>query len=181
MAPVKEDAPTPPDTPIKSTSDGHAIQKRNGSAKSGGDKTDGDYLTPEDLSNLAREFAKEIPDDMFSPAAIQGFLLKRNNHPRRAVEEVRGWVEGMKEAKKNGRMLGDVVIKFTGTKRCYDKKDSVVKTERGSDGSFLWQDSLYILTWKLLSLFGNLAMISLPQDSSFLRSSIILAKCVDEL
>jgi chaperone BCS1 len=41
----------------------------------------------EELSSLAEEFAKEMEDDMFSPAEIQGFLLKRKKDPRRAVGE----------------------------------------------------------------------------------------------
>jgi chaperone BCS1 len=39
---------------------------------------------------------------MFSPAEIQGFLLKRKKEPRRAVLEVGVWVEGMREVKRRG-------------------------------------------------------------------------------
>ncbi|KAG4427550.1 hypothetical protein IFR05_016968 [Cadophora sp. M221] len=59
----------------------------------------------EELSSLAEKFAKEMEDDIFSPAEIQGFLLKRKKDPRRAVEEVEQWVKGMVEIKKKGSKL----------------------------------------------------------------------------
>jgi hypothetical protein len=41
-----------------------------------------------DLEALADKFAKELPDNTFSPAEIQGYLLMRKNQPKRAVKEV---------------------------------------------------------------------------------------------
>jgi chaperone BCS1 len=81
---------TPPDTPI---GNGHA----NGHVISGKEEKRG-----EDLSGLASEFSKQIQDHMFSPAEIQGFLLKRKKDPRKAVLEVTKWVEGMREVKSGG-------------------------------------------------------------------------------
>ncbi|RFU35184.1 hypothetical protein B7463_g1100, partial [Scytalidium lignicola] len=55
------------------------------------------------LRGAAAEFARKIPDGMFSPAEIQGFLLKRKKEPLRARDEVEKWVEEMvalKESKK---------------------------------------------------------------------------------
>jgi hypothetical protein len=37
---------------------------------------------------------------VFSPAEIQGFLLKRKKEPRKALDEVEGWVEGELKGKK---------------------------------------------------------------------------------
>ncbi|KAH6840918.1 BCS1 N terminal-domain-containing protein [Chaetomium sp. MPI-CAGE-AT-0009] len=50
----------------------------------------------------ATEFAAKIPPGQFSPAELQGFLLKRKKTPRRALEEVEVWVAGM-VAQKAGR------------------------------------------------------------------------------
>jgi len=61
-----------------------------------------------DLPELANEFAKVIPDGDFSPAEIQGFLLKRKKNPQKAVEEVGRWVESMVAAKKDGGKILEV-------------------------------------------------------------------------
>lgn len=52
-------------------------------------------VTEDDLSQIAAEFGRRIPSKRFSPAEIQGFLLKRKKNPRRALEEVDAWVEAM--------------------------------------------------------------------------------------
>jgi chaperone BCS1 len=82
--------PTPPPIlPIEATA--------NGVANSGKGRKEG--LKEEELIDIARKFAAQIPDDMFSPAEIQGFLLTRKMKPRRAVEGVGPWVEEMKSVK----------------------------------------------------------------------------------
>lgn len=57
-------------------------------------------LGAEELSRIAGEFAKKVPGGVFSPAEIQGFLLKRKKEPRKALDEVEGWVEGELKGKK---------------------------------------------------------------------------------
>jgi chaperone BCS1 len=52
-------------------------------------------VTEDDLSRIAAEFGRKIPSKRFSPAEIQGFLLKRKKNPRRALGEVGAWVEAM--------------------------------------------------------------------------------------
>jgi chaperone BCS1 len=54
-------------------------------------------LVTEELSQMAKEFAKKIPDRVFSPAEIQGFLLKRKKEPRKALLEVEDWIETFKK------------------------------------------------------------------------------------
>ena len=56
-------------------------------------------ITPLELKKLAGEFASVIPPGELSPAEIQGFLLKRKKHPRKAVEEAKAWAEAMVEQK----------------------------------------------------------------------------------
>jgi chaperone BCS1 len=89
----------PPLTPIKVIS--NAVAK--------GEKRQREDLSEEELSKIARKFAAQVPDDMFSPAEIQGFLLKRKTEPRRALEEVAVWVEGMKNMKMKGGARGRLV------------------------------------------------------------------------
>ena len=59
-------------------------------------------VSPTELLRIASQFAAKIPPGQFSPAELQGFLLKRKKTPRRALEEVEVWVAGM-VAQKAGR------------------------------------------------------------------------------
>jgi chaperone BCS1 len=56
-------------------------------------------ITSEELSEIAGDFAQKIPEDAFSPAEIQGFLLKRKKLPHKALAEVDKWIEAMVESK----------------------------------------------------------------------------------
>lgn len=100
---------TPPDTPITATSvsteaNGKVIV--NGHARISSEKSTAQQdITESELDEIAQKFSDQIPNDMFSPAEIQGFLLKRKKDPRRALEEVRVWVEGMVEVKSKGGKL----------------------------------------------------------------------------
>ncbi|RDW83013.1 hypothetical protein BP5796_04504 [Coleophoma crateriformis] len=67
-----------------------------------------DGLEAEELSQIAADFASKIPDGMCSPAEIQGFLLKRKKDPRKAANEVEGWVEGLKEQRESKTKLSRV-------------------------------------------------------------------------
>lgn len=98
-----------------SAANGHAKQtetEKNGGittprysgALGGGDEqktADGELapLTLEQLRTIAAEFAAKIPDGHFSPAELQGFLLKRKKDPRKAVDEVGPWVDAMMRLK----------------------------------------------------------------------------------
>jgi chaperone BCS1 len=44
-----------------------------------------------DLSALADRFIQGIPDNTFSLATIQGFLLTHKNDPHKAVSEINDW------------------------------------------------------------------------------------------
>jgi chaperone BCS1 len=52
------------------------------------------------LQQMADKFAAYIPENTFSPAEIQGFLLTRKKEPLRAVDEVEGWRDVVLEARK---------------------------------------------------------------------------------
>ncbi|MCJ1250084.1 hypothetical protein MMC30_007310 [Trapelia coarctata] len=57
-----------------------------------------------DIRALAKAFAAQIPEKMFSAAEIQGFLMARKNRAADAVEEVGQWA--VERAKKGGEQGG---------------------------------------------------------------------------
>jgi chaperone BCS1 len=62
-------------------------------------------VQPEELSKMAEMFADKFPEEMFSPAEIQGFLLERKRYPERALIEVEKWRDEQLQlrAKGNGK------------------------------------------------------------------------------
>ncbi|KAK2020558.1 mitochondrial chaperone BCS1 [Colletotrichum zoysiae] len=48
----------------------------------------------EEGEQLAQEFAKKIPDDVFSPADLQGYLITTRDYPHMAAKGVEAWVKG---------------------------------------------------------------------------------------
>ncbi|KAK3062875.1 hypothetical protein LTS18_003194 [Coniosporium uncinatum] len=53
----------------------------------------------DELRTMAETFADLIPERVFSPAELQSFLIMRKKSPRRALEDVEGWREELREAK----------------------------------------------------------------------------------
>lgn len=98
---------TEKDEKLVAAANGHAEKKQqeenqqNGQVRSGGgdDDQSSPPLTWDQLKSIAAEFASQIPDGHFSPAELQGFLLKRKKDPRKAVDEVGHWVEAMMRLK----------------------------------------------------------------------------------
>ena len=85
--------------PSIETSDGNISLRANGDSKP--PRSPVSPLTAEELKEIAREFADRIPEEAFSPAEIQGFLLTRKKEPLRALEEVESWkVETLKAKEK---------------------------------------------------------------------------------
>ncbi|KAI1751642.1 P-loop containing nucleoside triphosphate hydrolase protein [Xylaria castorea] len=91
--------------------------------KSNGSSPNGQVLSPEtssavrsgeldisldELPEIARQFGDKIPEGEFSPAEIQGYLLKRKKHPRRAVEETDKWVTALIKQKASRTKISQV-------------------------------------------------------------------------
>jgi hypothetical protein len=57
------------------------------------------YYTPEELDALALEFRKLVPEDAYSVAELQGYLLKRKLDPKGAVDNLSAWVKDQEEEK----------------------------------------------------------------------------------
>ena len=51
------------------------------------------------IEEIAVQFADRLPEDKFTPAEVQGFLLTRKKEPIKALEEVEAWRDGMLKAK----------------------------------------------------------------------------------
>lgn len=88
-SPAKAQPLTPPHTPTDTKAPAAVSASK-----------DGKVVSKDELLLIASQFADSIPDALLSPAEIQGFLLKRKKDPRKALAEVREWVEGMVEQKK---------------------------------------------------------------------------------
>ena len=50
-------------------------------------------LTPQQITDLAHEFAAVIPEREFSMASLQGYLMSYKSRPEEAAKEARNWVE----------------------------------------------------------------------------------------
>lgn len=65
--------------------------------------------TPTDIESIAAEFASSLPEDTFTPAEIQGYLLTRKKEPLRALEEVTAWRDATLAAKeKRAKVSGNL-------------------------------------------------------------------------
>ena len=51
------------------------------------------------IEEIAAQFADRLPEDKFTPAEIQGYLLTKKKEPMKAVEEVEAWKDGALKAK----------------------------------------------------------------------------------
>jgi len=60
-------------------------------------------VSEEGLELLAIEFSKQIPNDVLTPAQVQGFLLKYRTSPAQAVAEVGAWAIEEQRAMKETR------------------------------------------------------------------------------
>ncbi|KAK4224488.1 P-loop containing nucleoside triphosphate hydrolase protein [Podospora fimiseda] len=50
-------------------------------------------MTEEELKRLALEFSQQIPQDIFTPAQLQGYLLNHRESPVEALAQVSSWVK----------------------------------------------------------------------------------------
>ncbi|KAF8444830.1 hypothetical protein L210DRAFT_318091 [Boletus edulis BED1] len=67
------------------------------------------------LAELAKEFADSIPDDEFSVAALQGYLLRNKSQPEAAAEGAAAWVVSereMRERLKKEKEVHDIKEKL---------------------------------------------------------------------
>ena len=65
-------------------------------------------VTAEELKRLSEEFSRKIPSGVFSPAEIQGFLLKRKSSPHKALVDVKEWIEATIKRKESKSKVSTV-------------------------------------------------------------------------
>ena len=53
-----------------------------------------------ELKDLAERFAKQMPEKVFSPAEVQGYLLLEKHNPQNAVKGFQTWISKTQEQKK---------------------------------------------------------------------------------
>ena len=101
--------PTPPATPLDSTPSSTSTSISSAStnttitaapAARKSITSQASLLSASELLTIANDFADKLPEDTFTPAEIQGFLLTRKKEPLRALEEVEAWKVATLEAKK---------------------------------------------------------------------------------
>lgn len=78
---------------------------------------------------LAARFASLIPAHEFSPAEIQGWLLKNKRDPEKAVEGAEGWVAASRQEKKE-KELKEAEEKRAREKKEAEEKEAEEKKER---------------------------------------------------
>lgn len=61
-------------------------------------------FSPSSIEWIAVQFADRLPEDKFTPAEVQGFLLTRKKEPMKALEEVEAWRDGLLEAREKKSM-----------------------------------------------------------------------------
>ncbi|KAB5595125.1 mitochondrial chaperone BCS1-A [Ceratobasidium theobromae] len=61
------------------------------------------HLDATTLAQLAKKFAASIPEDEFSVASLQGYLLKNKTRPQAAADEAASWREAKERAEREKR------------------------------------------------------------------------------
>lgn len=64
------------------------------------------HYSQEEIQNLADAFADLVPEDKFSPAEVQNFLITRKKDPPRAMDEVEKWRDELLESKERNCNVG---------------------------------------------------------------------------
>lgn len=65
------------------------------------------HLDMDEMKELAAEFAKEIPDDTFTPSLLQGFFQLHLESPQEAASSIGAWVK--KELEKSPEKEFEVI------------------------------------------------------------------------
>ncbi|KAI0791922.1 P-loop containing nucleoside triphosphate hydrolase protein [Abortiporus biennis] len=88
-------APSPTTSASKETTpqDGLAVPKRKRASHVV------PALSEDEISVLAKRFGDSIPDDEFSVASLQGYLLKNKTRPKECVDEVADWIVKERETR----------------------------------------------------------------------------------
>ncbi|KAH8806670.1 P-loop containing nucleoside triphosphate hydrolase protein [Flagelloscypha sp. PMI_526] len=95
-------------------------------------------LTEAELSELASKFGEAIPEDEFSVASLQGYLLKNKTRPRECVDEVEKWIQEERETReklKKEKEKAEKEAKEAAEKEEKEKKEKEEKEKAEKDKS----------------------------------------------
>ncbi|KAI9853638.1 MAG: hypothetical protein M1813_002041 [Trichoglossum hirsutum] len=95
-------------------------------------------LSDAEVASLANQFANALPDQEFTPAEVQGYLLKHKSRPEAAVEGATAWVKVLKEEKARKKEAEEKKVmeekKANEEKMQKDgKKEAKVKDDEGEE------------------------------------------------
>ncbi|CAE7058033.1 unnamed protein product [Rhizoctonia solani] len=85
-------------------------------------------LDVEEIAQLAKRFAEQIPEDELSVASLQGYLLKNKTRPRESVDEVGDWI--IKERDTKARLKREKEEKEKLEKEEAEEKEKKEKEEK---------------------------------------------------
>ena len=87
-----------------------SAKSKGSKGTSGEDSEKRDIATPvTEVEKQALEFADIVPESVFTPAEVQGFLLARRKDPKKALADAPAWRENLVEAKKSGKnIIGEI-------------------------------------------------------------------------
>ncbi|KAM7204914.1 putative mitochondrial chaperone BCS1-B [Naviculisporaceae sp. PSN 640] len=138
FAPLEgDDAPAPTASDAKPVILDAKAEKEKADKKAEDDRKKAEKI--EQISKLAEQFAAKIPEREFSPAEIQGYLLKNKRNPEGAVEGAEQFIEDTrkerreKEAKDEEQKKKDEAKKAEGKKKEEEekkKKEAEEKAEK---------------------------------------------------
>lgn len=77
--------------------------------------------TNEQVASLADRFAEIIPANEFTPAEVQGYLLKHKYDPQEAIEGASAWVQSMREERQRAKEEEEA----SGSEDSADEKEKV--------------------------------------------------------
>jgi chaperone BCS1 len=102
------DAPPRPTKQVPENVKASKDEKQGGASEMMTARCRGPELAPEELKRMAAEFGDKIPEGLFSPADIQGFLLYRMADPQKALDDAESWIEGFIKQKESGSKVRTV-------------------------------------------------------------------------
>ena len=70
-----------------------------------------------ELHMLASEFSSQIPENTFTPAQLQGYLLNHRNCPSKAATDILAWVDEEKVRREEARLRAEKAKKWRAGKK----------------------------------------------------------------
>ncbi|KFY34768.1 hypothetical protein V494_06487 [Pseudogymnoascus sp. VKM F-4513 (FW-928)] len=131
---------TPCDSPVDSSLPAKSANPQNGHAKSSrtdkpsaSDKSIDDEengkLEAEKIAALAESFTQAMPEGVFSPAEVQGYLLKHKRSPENAARDAAKWAENTLEERKKKKEEDERKVR----KRLEDAQVAVLSAQAAAE------------------------------------------------